>query len=381
MSGFKGPDGQEDMPYLLTPGPVTTPRSIKLALLADFSSEDLEFHGAVRAIKKTLKDLVHCDDGFGCVLMAGARAHAIESVIGSLCPTKRKKTLVISNGADAEQTRALMQRLGKSAIPLTYRETSRAKAADVAKTLDGDRNISHVWIVHCETSTGLLNPVADIARVVKSHGRVCIVDASTTLGGVPIHVVDDAIDVLIATPDAALEGLPGVVMVVARRELLEAAKDQSHSPALDLHAQWKAMDFPLHANLPTHATLALREALRELEAEGGIESRLARYQHTANSLRERMKAMGFTLLLSDAAASPFVQCVLSPRDAAFNFPAFSEHLYQRGFVVAKGNLAKQKSFRIGCMGQLNDKVIMHLVSTIEDVLKEMDVRSYASGPA
>jgi 2-aminoethylphosphonate-pyruvate transaminase len=378
MTGFKGPDGQEDMPYLLTPGPVTTPRSIKLALLADFSSDDAEFHSAIVAIRRDLKKLVCADESYDCVLLPWPRAFALECVLGSLCPSKRKKTLVVSNGSDAEQVSALLQQLGKHAVPLTYRETSRAKSADVAKVLSGDRSMSHVWVAHCESSTGLLNPAADVAREVKTSGRVSIVDASMTLGAEPINVLNDAIDVLLSSSEAALESLPGISIVIARRDILEAAKGQSHSPALDLHARWKAMDQPQHSDLPTHATLALREALRELDLEGGVANRSARYQQITRAVRERLQALGFTMLLNDQLASHLVQCVLAPKHGAFNFQRFSELLYARGFVVARGTLAKQKSFRVGCMGQINDKVIMHLAIALEEVLKEMDVRSFSS---
>jgi 2-aminoethylphosphonate-pyruvate transaminase len=380
MTAFKGPDGQEDMPYLLTPGPVTTSRAIKLAMLADFGGDDAEFFANVQAIRRALLKLAGCDDSHVCVLLGGTHDHAVESVIGSIGPDKKKKTLIVSNGVDAQHTAALMQRLGKACVPLSYRESSIAAAADVAKALENDRNIAQVWITHCESSTGMLNPVADIGKVVAAHGRTFIVDASITFGGAPLSIVDDRIDVLIATSSTSLESLPGVAIVLARRDLLAAAKDRCHSPALDLHAQWHAMDDARQTvvPLPTHATLALREALNDLDHEGGIASRAARYALVARSLRERLHAMGFSLFLPDELASPFVQCVLSPKDEHFGFLQFHALLQQRGFAIARGTMVKHRSFRIGCMGHVNERVMQHLVLAMEDVLKSMEVRNFAA---
>ncbi len=383
MIAFKGPDGQEDMPYLLTAGPVTTSRAVKIAMLADYGPRDDEFRNAIRFVRNELKRIANCDDSYDAVLLQGSGSFAVEAAIGTFCPTKRKKTLVICNGAHGEQTAQIFERIGRPFLRLAYRESTLPRASDVAKALDQDKSISHVWLTHIETSTGMQNPVPDIARVVKARGRVMMVDATSSFGGVALDVVECGIDVLVSTADRCLEGIPGLSFVIAQHPNLEAANGQCHSLALDLHAQWRAMEETGEFRFmpTTHALVALREALRELDTEGGVEGRSKRYKHNADTLRERVKALGLSLALEDAYASPIIQTILSPRVATFDFKRFYAALHDKGFAIAPGHLAQRQSFRIGCIGQVDEKIMQQLVVAIEDVLNGMDVNSFAPGDA
>jgi 2-aminoethylphosphonate-pyruvate transaminase len=266
-------------------------------------------------------------------------------------------------------------------VRLSYRETTMPRASDVAKNLDEDRNISHVWLAHVETSTGMLNPVQDIAQVVKAKGRIMMLDATASFGGIPLHMVKDHIDILVSTANRCLESVPGITFILARRDLLETSAGQSHSQALDLNAEWlnEKMTDQFRFMPPTHVIMALHEALRELEAEGGVGPRNQRYQRNAETLRQRMKALGFSLLLADVEASPVVQTILAPRSATFDFSRFYHALSDMGFAVAAGRLPQRPSFRIGCIGHLNEKVMQQAVVAIENVMHDMDVRSFAPG--
>jgi 2-aminoethylphosphonate-pyruvate transaminase len=381
MNAYHGPDGQEDMPYLLTAGPVTTSRAVKIAMLADYSARDDEFSAVTRFIRKDLQRIAGGTETHECVLLQGPGSFAMEAAIGTFCPIKRRKTLVICNGIYSERAAQILERIGRPFVRLTYRETTVPRASDVAKTLDEDRNISHVWLAHVETSTGMLNPMHDIAQVVKAKGRVMMLDAMSSFGGVAINMVDDGIDILISTANKCLESIPGISFVLARRELLETAADQSHSPSLDFHAAWRKVEETGQFRFmpPTHAVIALREALRELAAEGGVTGRSKRYQRNADTLRERLKALGFSLLLADVEASSIIQTVLAPRAATFDFKRFYDALSDKGFSIADGKLAHKQSFRIGNIGNVDEKIMQQAVLAIEDVMHDMDVRSFAPG--
>jgi 2-aminoethylphosphonate-pyruvate transaminase len=255
------------------------------------------------------------------------------------------------------------------------------RASDIAKALDEDKSISHVWLTHVEISTGMLNPLLDIAQVVKARGRIMMVDATSSFGGIPLNVVESGVDILVSTANRCLESVPGLSFVIAKRDHLEAANAQCHALALDLNAEWRNMEHTgqFRFTPPTHAIVALREALRELETEGGVEGRTKRYQRNAETLRERLKALGLSLALEDAYASPVLQTILSPRVVTFDFKRFYEALHGRGFAIAPGHLAQRQSFRIGCIGKVDEKVMQQLVLAIEDVLYAMDVRSFAPG--
>jgi 2-aminoethylphosphonate-pyruvate transaminase len=381
MSAYKGPDGQEDMPYLLMVDPVTTTRNVKFSMLADYAPRDSEFSTLLAAVKSALLQVVSADASFDCVLLQGPSAFAIEAALASFSPPRRKKTLVICNGADAENAAQTLEAMGRPVVRLTYRETSMPRASDVAKTLDEDRNITHVWLTHIETATGMLNPLADIAEVVKAKGRVMMLDATASFGGVAMNILDDNIDVLVSTASSCLGSIPGVSFVIGKTEQLQTAAGQSHSRVLDLHRQWTTQQQQGHFNNtpPTHALAALRAALRELDDDGGVTGRSKRFFRNAETLRERLKAMGFSLLLADVEASPVVQTVLAPKSATFNYTRFYDSLRDQGFAIMPGKLGQRASFRIGCIGPFDERLMQQVVIAIEQVLNAMDVRSLAPG--
>jgi 2-aminoethylphosphonate-pyruvate transaminase len=379
MTRFNGPEEQEDMPYLLTPGPVTTSRDVKFAMLADWSPQDSEFASLVQRNMNTLKTLAGCNADYECILMEGSSSGGIEAALGSFTPAKRKKTLIVANGAQAQHPLQIMQRLGRHHILLDRPVLEPLYPDDIGKALDADRNISHVWVVHCETATGLLNPLADIAAVVKARGRVLMVDAIASFAGAPIDMSQLDIDVMITSPEHCLEAVPGFSIILVKRDVLLAAKGECHSMVLDVFEQWQHYQSTKQFRFtpPTHAIVALTQALRELENEGGVEGRAKRYNGIADGLHTRLKALGFSMVLPPALFSPLVQTVLSPGDNKFNFKTFQDKLRAKGFKISAGALAGIESFRVATQGQINEKLIMQLIDAIEIVMTEMDVRNFA----
>lgn len=373
---FKGPPGQEDMPYLMTAGPVTTSRGVKISMLADHGPEDPEFHALVADLRRDLKRLAGGTAAHECVLVLGPAAS--DAVLACLAPGKRKKTLVISNGREGERVAQVLAAMQRQTVMLEKPENQPPTAAEVAAALDADHDISHVWLCQCDSSNGLVNPVAEIGALAKERGKTFMVDAMCSFGALPLDMVSDHIDVLAAAPDASLEGVPGFSIVVVRRELLIAAAGKGEIASLDLHAHWTLQESGSAFSLtpPTHALVACRQALRDLEAEGGIGMRRARYQRNAEELLTRMRAMGFTPLLAEADAGPLIQTFLSPRDSKFDFSIFQDALRQRGYLIASGRLAKRAGFRVGNIGQIDHRVIKAFAKAVEEVIKEMDLQEF-----
>jgi 2-aminoethylphosphonate-pyruvate transaminase len=376
---FRGPDGQEDMPYLLTPGPLTTSRTVKLALLADWGSRDVEFRNIVKDIRSELLKMAGCDDTYECVIMQGSGTFAIEAALGSLRPPKRKKTLVVANGAYGNRAFQILERLGRAVTKIDKGDSAAPSAEDVAAALNADRNIGHVWVIHCETTSGIVNPIEGIARVCKARDCVVMVDAMSSFGALPLDMVRDKIDVMVSSSNKCIEGIPGFSYVILKRNLLVAAEGQSHSVVLDLYEQWQGLEAngQFRFTPPTHALAAFRQALREHAAEGGVAARGARYKRNADTLVTRLKAMGFKMLLDDNERGPIIQTILSPADPKFDFEKFYNGLRDRGFAIYPGKLTKRPSFRIGTIGQLDENVMKNVIIAIEQVLKNMDVRSMA----
>jgi 2-aminoethylphosphonate-pyruvate transaminase len=373
---YQGPEGQEDMPYLLTPGPLTTSRTVKLALLADWGSRDVEFRKLVKEIREELKRIAGCDDTYECVIMQGSGTFAIEAALGAFAPSKRKKTLVVANGAYGERAVQILERIGRAHERISKTDTTQLTPEHFTRQLDEDRNISHVWLIHCETTSGIVNPLSELAQAVKSRGRIFMVDAMSSFGALDVNVVRDGIDVLVSSSNKCIEGIPGFSYVLVKKDLLLASEGQSHSVVLDLFEQWKVLEASgqFRFTPPTHALVAFRQALRELDDEGGASTRLKRYQRNADVLLKAMAEIGIKPLLSDNESGPIIQTFLTPRDANFKFEVFYEALRARGFAIYPGKLTKRDSFRIGTIGHLDERVMVRAVEAIKSVLAEMNVK-------
>ena len=376
MMRFQGPAGQEDMPYLLTPGPLTTSRTVKLALLADWGSRDVEFRRLVKEIRQELLRLAGCDDTYECVLMQGSGTFAIEAALGAFCPDKRKKTLVVANGAYGERAAQILTKINRPHERISKTDITQLAPDHIAPILEEDRNITHVWLIHCETTSGIVNPLSDLARAVKSQGRIFMVDAMSSFGALDVNMVRDGIDLLVSSSNKCIEGIPGFSYVLVRKDMLLLSEGQSHSVVLDLYEQWKGLENngQFRFTPPTHALVAFRQALRELEEEGGIPARFKRYARNAEVLLKGMAALGIQPLLMANESGPIIQTFLTPRDANFKFEVFYEKLRSRGFAIYPGKLTQRDSFRIGTIGHLDESVMLRVIDAIKDVLHEMDVK-------
>lgn len=373
---YTGPDGQEDMPYLLTPGPLTTSRSVKLAMLADYGSRDVEFRQIVADIRSRLLALAACGSSYECVIMQGSGTFAIEAALGSFCPDVGRKTLIVINGAYGERAVNILQRIGRPYATIDKGDSAAPSVEDVTGMLDADPAISHLFIVHCETTSGIVNPVAEISKAAKERGKTVIIDAMSSFGALPIDMEAAGVDVLVSSSNKCIEGVPGFAYALVKRALLQASNGKCHSLVLDLHDQWMGLqkNGQFRFTPPTHALVAFHEALKEHEKEGGVEGRGARYRRNAEVLVRGMREMGFQTLLDDQQAGPIIQTFLTPRDLNFDFEKFYLALRAKGYAIYPGKLTKKPSFRIGTIGQIDETVMLGVLKAIKEVLREMGVK-------
>src|SRR5262249_18285228 len=247
-------------------------------------------------------------------------------------------------------------------------------ASDVACALAGHPGFTHVAAVHCETTSGVLNPIREIGAAAHAAGCTFLVDAMSSFGAIPIDMAHDGIDALAASSNKCLEGVPGCAFVIARRSLLQAASP-AHSVVLDLGAQWRGFerDGQFRFTPPTHVVLALDRALTELEREGGVAGRAARYHANHERLLAGMRALGFAEVVPRRFQSDIITAFHCPGDPLFSFEDFYERLRRRHFVIYPGKVAGVESFRIGTIGRLYPADIEALVTAIGDVMQELGV--------
>lgn len=371
---YNGPPGQEDMPYLLTPGPLTTSRTVKAAMLADWGSRDVEFRKVVADIRRGLLVMAGADDTYECVIMQGSGTFAIEAALGALCPSGEAKTLVVANGAYGDRAAKILEKIGRPIVKIDKGDSAAPTPDDVEAALEADPAITHVWVIHCETTSGIVNPITDIARVVKGRGRLFMVDAMSSFGALPLDM-RDGLDVMVSSSNKCIEGVPGFSYVLVKRHMLEASKGRSHSVVLDLFEQWKGLEASgqFRFTPPTHALAAFHQAMKEHAEEGGVMARGNRYSRNAQILVKGMRDIGLSTLLNDNEAGPIIQTFLTPRDPNFDFEQFYESLRRRGFAIYPGKLTKRPSFRIGTIGKVDEAVMGAVLAAIRAVLGEMNV--------
>jgi 2-aminoethylphosphonate-pyruvate transaminase len=353
-------------------------------MLRDLGSREEEFLSLVRSIRQQLLALagVSQEQGYEAVLMQGSGTFGIESVLSTAIPSDGR-LLVAVNGAYGNRMVQIANRIGLANDVVRTPENIPADPAAVRRRLLETPTVTHVAMVHCETTTGILNPVEAMGRIVRESARTFIVDAMSSFGGVPLNVAEAGIDYLVSSANKCLEGVPGFSFVLAGRDKLAACAGNARTVSLDLFEQWKGLetDGQFRFTPPTHAILALAEALRELEREGGITGRAARYRANHELLLSRMQQLGFRPFLDLESQSYINTAFHYPGDPRFQFDEFYRQLSRRGIVIYPGKLGSVDCFRIGTIGQLRQADIDDLLDAVTKVLEEMNVTLPVAAPS
>jgi len=362
-------------PYLLTPGPLTTSANVKRAMLKDWGSWDEEFRALTREMRTSLLALTGDEnDVLDCVPMQGSGSFSVEAMLGSFVP-RDGKVLVLSNGAYGQRIAQTLEYLSRDHTVIDKGDYMPPRGEEVTEALIADPSISHVVIVHCETSSGILNPVKEISDAVYAQGRKLLVDSMSAFGAVPLDIKDVRYEAMVSSANKCIEGVPGFGFIIARKDELEAAKGRSHSLCLDVHAQWAHMNKTGQWRFtpPTHVVVAFVEALRAHLAEGGVAGRGARYTKNRDVVVEGLRDLGFETLLKDRWLSPIIVTFFCPEDPKFNFDQFYDLMKAKGFIIYPGKLTVVASFRIGCIGQMDEHVMRGVVNAAKETLSEMGV--------
>lgn len=356
-------------PYiLLTPGPLTTSDRVKKAMLADWCTWDKDYNvNIVQHIRQKLLGLAMVSEQeYTTVLLQGSGTYSVEAAL-SCNIRSNDKLLIVSNGAYGDRMAeiATYNKINHHVIALE--ETLQVTPQIVKEYLEKDNAITHVAVVHCETTTGILNPIEEIAAVVKDAGKLFIVDAMSSFGGIPIAMESLGIDILISSSNKCIQGVPGFGFIIIRKSVLELCKGVSRSLSLDIYDQWSTMEKgggKWRFTSPTHVVRAFAEALTELEEEGGIEARYKRYKENHRTLVGGMRRLGYETLLNDEQQSPIITSFVYP-SSKFEFNDFYYALKEKGFVIYPGKISKQDTFRIGNIGDIFPSDFEKLIQAIE----------------
>ena len=359
---------------LFTPGPLTTSTSVKQAMLRDLGSRDEEFVSLVRDIRQRLVALGGGGEDYTAVLMQGSGTFGVEAVLSSVIPPDGK-LLILINGAYGER---MLKIAGVHRIPvLNYKfpENTQPSPDALQRALSADPAVTHVAVVHSETTTGILNPIATYGKIVQEYKLVYIVDAMSSFGAYPLDLKSAGIDYLVSSSNKCIEGVPGFSFVLARKDCLAATRGFARTLSLDLLAQWEGLekDGQFRFTPPTHALLAFRQALLELEAEGGVPGRAGRYRENYELTLAGMESLGFQPFLEKEDRGYIITSFYYPTHPRFDFKEFYQRLSERGHVIYPGKLSQADCFRIGHIGRLGRADVQALLAAVGETLLEMGI--------
>ena len=355
---------------LLTPGPLSTSQTVREAMLQDWCTWDKDYNeGIVTPIRKGLLAIAGLDgDEYTSVLLQGSGTYCVEATIGAAVRPE-DKLLILANGAYGKRMAQIADYYHINYVLVSLHETELVTGEVARRALEEHPGITHLSMVHSETTTGLLNPIEEVAEVIKGRGITFIVDAMSSFGGVPIDVKGLGIDFLVSSANKCIQGVPGFGFILAQKYKLMATKGNARSLSLDIYAQWEAMEKgggKWRFTSPTHVVHAFYQAMKELNEEGGITARYKRYQENHQILVEGMRRLGFKTLLPDDAQGPIITSFLYP-SADFDFTSFYARLKEKGFVIYPGKISDADTFRIGNIGDIFPKDMEALIQSIKEI--------------
>ena len=357
---------------LLTPGPLTTSLRTKLAMLKDWGSWDTDFNALTARVRSGLLDILHASDSHVVVPLQGSGTFSVEAAVATVVP-RDGHLLVLDNGAYCKRMAKLATLMGRRTTVLSFAEHGPVDPAALAQRLAADPSITHVGLIHCETGTGVVNPLAEVAAVCEAAGRGLIVDAMSSFAALPIDARAVRFDALVAASGKCLEGVPGMGFVFLRRAILDGCAGRSHSLAMDLHDQHHYMERTGQWRFtpPTHVVAALACALDQYEEEGGQPARLARYTANFDTLMAGMAALGFDTFLAPEHLSPIIVTFHAPKDPRYGFAAFYAGAKAHGFMLYPGKLTEVETFRVGCIGAIGPREMQQAVDAVAHTLAGM----------
>ena len=359
---------------LLTPGPLTTTLRTKLAMLKDWGSWDADFIALTASLRTRLLDIVHGHDTHVVVPLQGSGTFSVEAAVATLVP-RDGHILVLDNGAYCKRLGRLATLMGRRTTIAAHAEDAPVSADALDARLRDDPSITHVGVIHCETGTGVLNPLQAVSEVCERHGKGLIVDAMSSFAALEIDARRVRFDALVAASGKCLEGVPGMGFVFIRKAVLDACAGRSHSLAMDLHDQHVYMEKTGQWRFtpPTHVVAALAEAIRQFIEAGGQPARLARYTDNCRTLIDGMAELGFKPFLRSELQAPIIVTFHAPASPHYDFKKFYLAVKQRGFILYPGKLTQVETFRVGCIGAIGRNEMQQAVNAVADALRDLDI--------
>lgn len=343
-------------------------------MLHDWGSRDANFIETNRRMRSEILAIAEAQETHVCVPMQGSGTFAVEATIATLLHYD-DKALILINGAYGQRMTKMLDYMDRAYMVLETPEDTQPSLTDLDATLKADSAITHVLVVHCETTSGIINPIEQVAEIVAKHGRRLIIDAMSAFGAIPLSAKNVQFEAVMASSNKCLEGVPGMGFAIIRQSALEQCKGNAHSLSLDMYEQWVTMEKTDQWRFtpPTHVIVAFDAAISQFVEAGGVAERNKRYSNNRQILVDGMRKMGFETLLPDELQAPIIVTFKMPSDPAFDFQSFYDQLKDMGYIIYPGKLTVAPSFRIGCIGNLDEVEMNSALAAVQKTIDKMGV--------
>ena len=361
----------EERKLLFTPGPLTTSEGVKKVMDYDYCTWDDEYKNLTEKIRASIVNIATKNTKeYTTVLLQGSGTYSVEGTLSTVVP-KGKTLLICSNGAYGERMIEICKAENIDYIAYKEEYKNPLSIEKISEIIDKNKDIYALAMIHCETTTGILNPVKEVGEITKKHNILFIVDAMSSFGGIPMDISDFNIDFLISSSNKCIEGVPGFGFIVCKRSEIERCKNNKRTLSLDIYEQWRLMENTKgkwRFTSPTHVVTAFYKALKELEDEGGVEERYKRYSKNQKLLAESLKEIGINSIIDKTVQSPIITTFIYPNNINLSFNEFYKKLKERGFIIYPGKLTKENTFRVGNIGKIYEWDIRNLSLCIKEIL-------------
>ncbi len=352
---------------IFSPGPANISERVRNALtLPDICHRDDEFTDLLSDVKWRIAKALKIDDSYDIVLFSGSGTLAIESLL--TCLTGWEKTLlIISNGVYGERAADIAKTYGVRVVELKLDWGTLPNLAEVEEEIKMPE-IGGVYLIHHETTTGLLNPLKELSLLAKKYNKLVLVDTISSIAGEHIDF-EWGLDAVLGTANKCFRGVPGVSFAILSKDFVAIAEKRNrrtyYSDLITHLERERKGETPFTP--PVHSLFAFREALREI-LEEGVENRIAHYKNISRLLRAGLKEMGLKLCLPEEHYSNTMTSVYFP--SGFSFKELHDQLKEKGFVIynAQGFL-RGKVFMLGVVGLINEQDIKSFLEALSEVIK------------
>lgn len=339
---------------LLNPGPATTTDRVKQALIVpDICPREQEFGDLTKEVREKIVRVVNGTETHTAVMIGGSGTAGVEACLSSVIG-KNDKVLVIDNGAYGKRGETIIKAYNIPHETLKLEWDVLPTAECVEAKINETEGLTHLFFIHHETTTGMLNPLDELIALCEKYNLISIVDAMSSYASIPIDLQKTKVDFLVSSSNKGIQGFAGLSFVVSNLKRLEATREiPPNNLYLNLWGNHTCLEKTNQFQFtpPVQVIYALNEALDEFFEET-MEGRYKRYCDCYDVMLQGMKDLGFKCLLPEEQHSKMLTTFYDPDVAEYDFDKMHDFLYERDITIYPGKVASLDTFRIANIGDL-----------------------------